>query len=233
MKEYKIRLYKFEELPDKSKQAVIDKYRYKIQEESMIYGYSTDWEHCLETFCKLVGITCHNWHVDPNGYSFDFYFHNLIGDMYNGLNPEHVTGKYLRRWLCNNFDIFKKHKTYWNTYTKDSDGKVTIFVSVNSKTRKSRIIYGDNIDCSLTGYCGDIALLEPLWKEWEQPSNNKSLDSLINECFDSFFAAWQLDWKYCGSDDFVAQELQMNQYENYRYFEDGQKYNGPNLEEVI
>lgn len=229
MKELHLKLYSFSELSDDAKKKVMDKYRLQIQSDAMLYGYGSEWENTLKEFSNIFDITVYNWHVCDSDYSFRFRFdHDFAIDWnygYDGILAEELKGRLLLRYLNRNIVPYTyKPRYYFGKSIHDESGKY-----IGCKKRISKILKDDC--CPLTGCCYDYNILNHLFEYLKKPDMDLSLHDLVEKCLDGFFKDWEKDWEYCASDEFVAEELEYNQYEDYLYFEDGTKYDGPNPNE--
>lgn len=227
MKELNLKPYSFNELKESSKKSVIESMRNEIQENSMDCCFS-DYMETLKEFSGIFGIKVYDIDVTPYSNYFRFEFKNDYAyEWYDGeISNEDTTGKLLLRWINNNVVpyIYKK-KVFYGKF-KYENGKF-----VGSRDRVSRIF--SESDCPLTGCCYDYDILEPLYKYLQKPDFKISLYDLVNDCLIQFFDCIQKEYEYCGSDEYVSEELQYcSLYENNLYFEDGTKYVGPEPNEL-
>lgn len=80
---------------------------------------------------------------------------------------------------------------------------------------------GEDGACPFTGYCGDESLLDPLRAFLLRPHPRTTLGELFQDCADSWVRAWLADMEYQLSDEYVAEHLEVNEYE---YTEDGERH---------
>ena len=67
--------------------------------------------------------------------------------------------------------------------------------------------------CPFTGYCGDECFLDPLRAFLERPRLGLTLADLMQECADSWCKGWAEDIEYQDSDEYIAENLEANEYE--------------------
>ena len=214
MKEVKCKLYKFEELSEESQKAVMDRERDKIQQWG-IDAWDSEHRDTLNKFAEIVGIKIRNWEVSSWRHTYLFYFPS---DVYER-DANDVTGKYLLRFLNSIYYDIRSRK-YFSCGQRLENGKV------HYSHRHSKILWEEG-NCPLTGVCYDYDILNPIYKWHKNPDWEKSLYDLVDDCLEEFFAAWENECEYCGSDEYVIQELtESSAYEDTLYFEDGTVFNG-------
>lgn len=227
MKELNLKLYSFGELKESSKKSVIERMRNEIQENSMDANFS-EYLATLKEFSDIFGIKVYDIDVTPYSNHFRFEFKNDYAyEWYDGeISNEDTTGKLLLRWINNNVvPYIYENKVFFGKF-KYENGKF-----IKCIKRVSRILLSS--DCPLTGCCYDYDILNPLYEYLQKPDFKISLYDLVNKCLTYFFGCVQTEYEYCGSDDYVSEELQYcSLYENNLYFEDGTKWEGPELNEL-
>ena len=215
MKEFKIRLFKFEELSESAQSTICDKDRENVYGSYGAVAMESDAEERIDTlnaFCKLFGITYRidydhqyrfiSWQfqdVDMNGYDWD---------------ADDITGKYLLRWLNRYYWQMRNHKTY----SIQSSDK-------GQKTRVSRILFQDKDYFSFTGSCYDLDLFEKLYDWFEKPNWTISLHDLFEDCFSHFMHLWSEEDDYRMSDEYIGEMISINNPDAW-YFEDGTEFTG-------
>jgi hypothetical protein len=213
MREVKCKLYKFEELSEEAQKKVIDRERDDIQ-RLHIDAWESEYRDSLKEFCELFGIDVRHWEVDSCSYDYRFRFKN---DVYER-DAEDVTGKYLARFMRDIHKYVFKGKYISAKGHLGEDGKW-----VYGKSKNSKILLVD-YDCPLTGFCGDNFILHPVYEWFRKPDYNKSLYDLVDDCLDSFFKERRDDMESGGSDEYVREELLID--EDEIYCEDGTLFRG-------
>lgn len=214
MKEVKCKLYKFEELSEESQKKVMDRERNNIQSWG-IDAWDSEHRDTLEKFANIVGIKIRDWEVSDYNHNYSFCF---LSDVYER-DADDVKGKYLLRFLNSIYYEIRSRK-YYSCGQRWENGKY------HYSHRYSEIIWVNN-NCPLTGVCYDCDILYPIYKWHKNPNWEKSLYDLVDECLEEFFSAWEKENAYCGSDEYVKQELtESSAYEDVLYFEDGTVFDG-------
>jgi hypothetical protein len=68
-------------------------------------------------------------------------------------------------------------------------------------------------DCTLTGFCGDCPLFDPLVKYAETPGQVPGLEQVFYECAQSWVSEAQRDYDWCNSDEAIDDNIICNAYE--------------------
>lgn len=214
MKEVKCKLYKFEELSEKSQKVVMDRERDSIRQNG-IDAWDSEHRDTLEKFSKIFGIKVYDWEVSSYNHRYCFHF---IDDVYD-MDAVYVKGKYLLRFLNSIYYEIRSRK-YYSCGQRWENGKY------HYSHRYSKILWV-NDNCPLTGVCYDCDILKPIYDWHKKPDWEKSLYFLVDECLEEFFSAWEKECAYCGSDEYVKQELtESSVYEDVLYFENGTVFDG-------
>ena len=215
MKEVKCKLYKFEELSEKSQKVVMDRERDSIQQNG-IDAWDSEHRDTLEKFSNIFGIKVYDWEVSSYNHRYCFHF---IDDVYD-VDAVYVKGKYLLRFLNSVYFDIRSRKYYSCGHRYDENGEY------HYSHRYSKVLWVNN-NCPLTGVCYDCDILKPIYDWHKKPDWNKSLYFLVDECLEEFFSAWEKECAYCGSDEYVKQELtESSVYEDVLYFENGTVFDG-------
>lgn len=215
MKEVKCKLYKFEELSEKSQKVVMDRERDSIQQNG-IDAWDSEHRDTLEKFSNIFGIKVYDWEVSSYNHRYCFHF---IDDVYD-VDAVYVKGKYLLRFLNSIYFDIRSRKYYSCGHRYNENGEYRY------SHRYSKILWVNN-NCPLTGVCYDCDILKPIYDWHKKPDWNKSLYFLVDECLEEFFSAWEKECAYCGSDEYVKQELtESSVYEDVLYFENGTVFDG-------
>lgn len=68
-------------------------------------------------------------------------------------------------------------------------------------------------DCTLTGYCGDCPLFDPIEQYATKPLAVPELGVLFEECIYSWLKAARADMEWHYSDEFIDEHLEANSYQ--------------------
>jgi len=195
-----VEIYSFDELPEDAQQTAIENWR----ASGIDYVWSDEWRESLKAFCDVTGI---DWQVGHGG--------NYVNWRYEGLTyiePDDLTGLRLRTWLINNWlPRFRTGKWYsqsWNSKTR------TLDCSKGNKSRHSKIQF-EYDNCPLTGYCGDMSLIQPIFKFIAKPDKHTSLADVIGDCLHNWARDWEADMDYQNSDEYIRETIEANDYEFY------------------
>ena len=160
-----INIYKFNELSDSAKENAISNWRNHGD-----YAWTDEWMDSLKTFCDLLGITIRDYSIGP-------YSHSYINWSYEPSYEFELTdirGLRLRTWLINNWMPYFKKGKYYSGFDKWVDGKY------HYKHRYSKCQF-DYDNCPLTGYVGDMALIQPVLDFIAKPESHIDLEDIVNE----------------------------------------------------
>lgn len=217
MKEFKIKLYSFDELSESAKAKVCDKER----ESPYNYGYlsqETDAEERIATLDKFCGIFGIKYDID---YDHDHRFINwrFIDVDMNGYEwcDEDIEGKYLLRYLNRYYYQIRSPK-YFSVWYTDENGKR------DYKCRHSKIHYTEG-NCPFTGMAYDEDILEKIYEWYKNPNWHISLHDLFEDCFSTFMGYWEKEDDYRMSDEHIGDMISAN-WGDKLYFENGDEFNG-------
>lgn len=199
-----VSIFTFAELSEHAQQKALDNWR-SIGSD---FGWDEEWRASLKEFAELTGVTIKDYEINPYGYSYLNWTFNEPGFeryywRYAETNPaETMTGIRLRTWIINHwYPGLEQPKCYWL-------GRAGNFKKRHSKIQKT-------IDCPLTGYCGDMDLIQPILDFVKQPNERVTLLDLLSDCLESFRIAWQHDLEYQLSDEYIRETIEANGYEFY------------------
>lgn len=215
MKEVRIKLYHFDELSEDAKKVVRDRERERIQQWG-IDAWDSEHKETLKKFCEIFNVKVYDWEVSDYNHDYRFKF---TQDFYD-ISADKVTGRYLLRFLNSIYYDIRSRKYFSCGQHYDENGKF------HYSHRHSRIMW-EEYNCPLTGVCYDNDILDPIWKWHKKPNFGISLYELVDDCLESFFSTWQNECEYCGSDEYVEQELiESGVYEDTLWYSDGTEFNG-------
>lgn len=185
-------LFKFAELSESAQAHAIDKWR----DQDTQWNWADEWRDSLKTFSRVLNITLRNWEVSITSPSFVQW--NYSPD---NCTCEDLHGLRLRTWLINNWlPHFRKGKYY------------SLNHGAGYKHRYSRCQFEYN-NCPLTGYCGDMALIDPILQFIAKPEADTNLHDIIENCFSQWCTEWTADMEYQISDEYIRETLEINEYE--------------------
>lgn len=218
MKEFKIKLYSFDELSESAKAKVCDKerespynYGYLSQEDDATERYDT-----LNHFCDVFGIS---YEIDYD-HDHRFISWNFKDVDMNGYEwcADDIKGKYLWRYLNRYYYKIRSRKWYHVNCDKEkNNGK-------SYKERYSRIQWIEG-NCPFTGMAYDEDILEKIYEWYKNPNWNISLKDLFEDCFDTFMGYWEKEDDYRMSDEHIGEMISAN-WGDKLYFENGDEFEG-------
>lgn len=218
MKNYKVKLFHFDELSEDAKAKVCDKER----ESDYNFGYlsqETDAEEriaTLDKFCEVFGIK-YNIDYDHNHRFIKWHFLDVDMNGYDWCD-EDIEGKYLLRFLNRYyFDILSK-KYYSCNQHYDENG------NFHYAHRYSRFQY-ERGNCPFTGMCYDCDILDKIFEWYDKPNWNISLHDLFEDVFSHYMDLWESEDDYRMSDEHISDMISAN-WGDKLYFEDGREFNG-------
>lgn len=205
MKEITVKVYKFNELDERAKEKVVERWQSRCD---FADPYSSEYEATLKKFERIMGIEIRNWSVDSCRYDYRVVF-DLVTLIPNGdyreVDGDEIHGKYLWRYIMNNvwYNMFPSKKFYDVNAGYDREKKRW------NKQRFSWVIREDWKDCVLTGMCYDYDILKPIADYLSKPYNdNYTLRDLVEDCLDNFFTAWRNEIEYDNSYEGVSEWIE-------------------------
>lgn len=238
MKEVKVKLYKFEELPDKVRQEIVEKESFKVMDDVMT-DLSSEFVETLKHFESATEFSAKHWEVGYGGNSYSVDSPDFVMGTYDyPISPEDCKGKLLFRWCLHFIENYRKGKYYGKLVhcEKSKEHPASLrHVKRHSKVFAEPIVGGW---CPFTGVSTDCSIVEPIayfYLNYHRGkfSENYSLKDLMEDCFLKFFSEWQSDYDYYGDDEdgCVEREL-IEMYSDELFYENGKKFNGV-YEEVV
>jgi hypothetical protein len=198
-----VTIHTFEELSDDAQQTAIDNWR----EQAIDFAWNAEWRDSLNAFCDVTGIDAYDWQVGYGGSYVNWRFDGL-----EGIEPDDLTGLRLRTWLINNW-LPKFRTGKWYSQSWDSKNRI-LDCSKGGKSRYSRIQF-EYDNCPLTGYCGDMSLIQPVLNFIAKPDSRTSLADIIEDCLSGWARDWEVDMEYQRSDEYIRDAIESNEYEFY------------------
>lgn len=222
MKEFKIKLYNYNELSDEVRKKLIEKNRWNLGDDAMEQN-SDERRETLKKFEELFGISvsydvdyCSSWCK----VCFDsaIYESNWNDEKEWYFEAKDVKGRLLLRFLNSKSYAFSEWKSYWGDFKWDENGKSL------TKKRYSKIIRIS--ECPLTGVCYDEDILYPIREFLKKPDMNLSLQDLIERCVEEFVDLWHKEWEYCCDDNNFLDEEMEHRHEGDLFLYDGTEFTG-------
>ncbi len=198
-------IYKYDELPtEKAKETARDWWR-----DGEHYSWNAEYFDSLRKFCDVLNIKIADWGID--------YYNpgaSYVKFRYDFQDAEDLSGLRLRTWIINNWlPKFAQGKYYSTKGHHDTNGKYY------HKSRHSKIfIEYDN--CPLTGFVGDISLIQPILDFIKKP-DSRDLEDILYACKENFISEFCSDMQSQDEDEYVADTITANEYE---FTEDGKFY---------
>jgi len=195
MKTIEVNLYKFSELPEETKEKVLNNWRNDNYFDDF---YITDANNTFKSFAKLFNINWRNIdYCEPyrNEYSIK------LDD-----NVIQLSGQRLSTYIWNNYknDLFKGKYLYKKP------------LSGNTKSKHSKIQLEHS--CVLTGVCYDDDILAPIYEFLDKPKDNINFETLINDCIYSLCHSVSSEIEYQNTDEAITETIEANDYD---FTEDG------------
>jgi len=196
------KVYSFRELSEAAKEKAIQWYREKFDDREPAWAEEN--RQSMEAFAEVFPVKVRKWQYDQsNGFvAFDFTGEDAV---------EALTGQRLATYIWNNYGtrLFKGkyYSTTFKPHVKDAEHPA----GLSYKHRHSNIML-EGMNCVLTGYCMDDDLLEPIYKFLDHP-DGRDFRELLQDCFDQWVSACVKDYEYQGSDEYIAETLEANDYE--------------------
>lgn len=237
-KTFNITLYEFGELSDEVRQKIAEKKSFDVMEDVMD-SYSSEYEASLDAFSDATGFSARSWEV---GYCRHSFRRENPDDVVMGtydypVAPEDIKGHLLWRW-CYRFVRDNRKGKYHGKLVpceKSKDHPVEQrHVYRHSHATKEPITGGW---CPWTGVVTDCALVEPIVDYYLNYHRGKypedySLENLIDDCLEKFFAEWESEYNAYGDNEhgIVEEELECR-YDGDYFFANGKRFMG-NIEEL-
>jgi len=222
MKTIEVKLYKFSELSKEAQETAVTK-----QQENQYYFSSEENEESLRAFEKMLGI----------GRTEYEYGYQTFASARTGMIDDDILalkGERLLSYVWNNCnEIFsRKYLKHGELREERRNGyhrmRKARTIESGPNAGKSSSSYYSNIqlqtfNCPFTGYYMDNAILEPMYKLWENFDKDMTLEELIDQCVKSWVVECEKDYQNTMSKEYSREELEDND-EDEVYTEDGEKY---------
>jgi len=198
MRQQTINIYKFDELSEEVQENVIDDFNYDD-----LYPWYNDNVDTRTAFESIFPIKIDDWDCDIHRRSF-ITFH-----IDNDIKKEilEFTGIRLMKYILNMYSDYLFKGKYYSTQGSYLNGEFTY------KYKHSKII--KDTCCVLTGYYMDDSILNPIYNFLKHPSNDITLYDLMEDCLNSWIAAFESDIKDFYSKESLKDFAEANGYEFY------------------
>lgn len=216
MKELKIKVFTFDELPKGIQDTIIERERWNVMDRET---EALEYDQTLEEFEKITDsrVTCYD-----TGYC-GYRFGRVVSDKlaFGEFDLEDLSGELLFRYIDREIMPYLIRGKYYSTGGRyDENGKHKY------KYRHSKIIMEGAGGCPLTGVCYDCYILAPLFDyyyNWARPEyRNLTFCDVMERCYDSLFKSIHEAYEYYASDEAVREYLSCR--DDY-YYENGTEYN--------
>lgn len=139
-------------------------------------------------------------------------------------------------WINDNDESLKEFAKRFNLVIKDYDygygygsirfdTKLSDDVEQLNGLRLWKYLYNNHLETirskDLTGYCCDYSLIQPLEDYMKKPNLRLDYVYLMRLCLDAWIKYCREDYEECQSDDYIIEQLMVNDYE---YTTDGRMY---------
>ena len=193
-------IYRYDELSEQARQVATESMRDSIA-DMRIESESDEYRNTLEMIEQIFRVNVYDWHVNEYNSYFRFDFVGIDEDIEN---EPRLLLRYLNTNVLPCIDTLKRY------YSK------TARVS-----RKSRILCDKNYNYCLTGCWCDDAVDNALNNINKSVKNKFNAREFVRSMLEGFFEQWRNDYEYAYSDECIAEEIEVNDYE---FYENGKPY---------
>lgn len=193
-------IYRYDELNAQAQQVATDSLRDRIS-GTRIESDSADYRNTLEMIEQIFRIKVRDWRIDSCAYFFRFDFVGVDEDIEN--EP-----RLLLRYLNTNV-------------LPCIDNKIRYYSKTSRVSRWSRILSSKRYFYCLTGCWCDEAVDNALNNINQSVKNRLNAREFVENLLEGFFKQWQNDYEYACTDECIAEEIEVNDYE---FFENGKPY---------
>lgn len=194
------KIYRYDELSEQAKQVAIESTRDSIA-DMRIETESAEYRNTLEMIERIFRVNIYDWGVDEYNSYFRFDFVGIDEDM------ENEPRLFLRYLNTNVLPCIDNKKRYYSKTARAS--------------RKSRILCNNGYEYCLTGSWCDDAVDNALNNINQSVKNKFNAREFVGCILRGFFEQWRNDYEDTCSDEYIAEEIEANDYE---FFEDGKPY---------
>ena len=193
-------IFRYDELSEQAQQVAIESMKDEIS-SVRTESESDEYRNALDKIENLFGVNVYDYHVDEYNYYFRFKFTDI------GEEKENEPRLLLRYLNTNVLPCIDNKKRYYSKTARVS--------------RKSRILCDKNYNYCLTGCWCDDAVDNALNNINQSVKNHLSAREFVESILEGFFEQWRRDYEYTYSDECIAEEIEVNDYE---FYENGKPY---------
>ena len=194
------KIFRYDELSEQARQVATESMRDSIA-DMRIESESDEYRNTLEMIEQIFRVNVYDWHVNEYNSYFRFDFVGIDEDVEN--EP-----RLLLRYLNTNvLPCIDNKKRYYSKTARVS--------------RRSRILCNKSYDYCLTGCWCDDAVDNALNNINKSVKNKFNAREFVRSMLEGFFEQWRNDYEYAYSDECIAEEIEVNDYE---FYENGKPY---------
>ena len=194
------KIFRYDELSEQAQQVATESMRDSIA-DMRIESESDEYRNTLEMIEQIFRVNVYDWHVNEYNSYFRFDFVGIDEDVEN--EP-----RLLLRYLNTNvLPCIDNKKRYYSKTARVS--------------RRSRILCNKSYDYCLTGCWCDDAVDNALNNINKSVKNKFNAREFVRSMLEGFFEQWRNDYEYAYSDECIAEEIEVNDYE---FYENGKPY---------
>ena len=193
-------IFRYDELSEQAQKVAIESMRKEIS-NVRIESDSYEYQNTLDKIEHLFGVKIYDWNVNEYNPYFRFEFTNIEEDTEN--EP-----RLLLRYLNTNVLPY-------------IDNKKRYYSKTAGVSRKSRILCKNSYDYCLTGCWCDDAIDNALNNINQSVKKHLNAREFVESILEGFFEQWRNDYEYAISDECIAEDIEVNDYE---FYENGKPY---------
>ena len=194
------KIYRYDELNEQAQKVAIEFMRDEIS-NVRIESDSYEYRNTLDKIEHIFGVKVYDWNVNEYNPYFRFEFTNIEEDTEN--EP-----RLLLRYLNTNVLPYIDNKRRY--YSKTARA-----------SRKSRILCNNSYYYCLTGCWCDCSVDNALNNIGQSLKKHLNAREFVESILEGFFKQWQNDYEHALSDEYIAEDIEINDYE---FFENGKPY---------
>ena len=193
-------IYRYDELSEQAQKVAIEFMKDEIS-NVRIESDSYEYPNTLDKIEHIFGVKIYNRDVNEYNSYFRFEFTNIEEDTEN--EP-----RLLLRYLNTNvLPCIDNQKRYYSKTARAS--------------RKSRILCNNGYEYCLTGCWCDDAVDNALNNINQSVKDKFNAREFVESILEGFFKQWQNDYEDAISEEYIAEEIEINDYE---FYENGRPY---------
>ena len=194
------KIFRYDELSEQAQEVAIESMKDSIA-DIRIESESAEYRHTLEMIEQIFRVNIYDWHVDEYNTYFRFNFVGIDEDI-------ETEPRLLLRYLNTNvLSCIDNRKRYYSKTSRAS--------------RKSRILCNNSYEYCLTGCWCDDAIDNALININQSVKKHLNAREFVESLLEGFFEQWRNDYEYAISDECIAEEIEVNDYE---FYENGKPY---------